>query len=599
MPAAPSVNTAPGVADDPPTHTAGAPQFPRAAPCSTWGDLRVVEELGRGAYGCVYRAFDDALAREVALKIIPIESSDPAVAAGVLREGRMLARLRHRNVVTVYRAQQIGNEIGVCMELVRGRSLASMLRESGPLAADEAALIGISLCQALSAVHAAGLLHRDVKAHNVMRESGGRIVLMDFGAGREISARQSGWGDMAGTPLYMAPEVLAGGEWSASADLYSLGVLLFFLVAGRHPIEGATLPDIAIAHARGRRSLLADCRPDLPDAFVRVVERAIAPGVAQRYQTAGEMLQDLTAAVSSAGRRGRLDEGDAQLLPNATTRTRVWRWTAIAAGAVGFVWLLGILTSLAFNQTLGRTQGFANESPLDWLVWGARSLLGPVSLVGPLLIIWVIGSFLWRVISRLVPPIGRAVSMTREWLHGAAARIGLSDRTSRAQFLLVLEVVAVAVVLWRFHDFIDACFGFLDRAPADRLALLAPDAEAPLGYRFLLSILLVLTSAASLYFMKQRPQEPQVARTTVAASGLVVLVVLLFVTVPFRLLYQANFQRVDAGQERCYQTGQRGSEVLLFCPDTIPRIRVVSSTDPSLRKRPIIESVFTPKAAAR
>jgi serine/threonine-protein kinase len=592
------VNAAPGVEDDSPTQTAGGAQLPHPAPFSTWGDLRIVEELGRGAYGCVYRAFDDVLAREVALKIIPIESSDPAVAAGVLREGRMLARLRHRNVVTVYRAQQIGNEIGVCMELVRGRSLASMLRESGPLAADEAALIGISLCQALSAVHAAGLLHRDVKAHNVMRESGGRIVLMDFGAGREIAARQSGWSDMAGTPLYMAPEVLAGGEWSASADLYSLGVLLFFLVAGRHPIEGATLPDIAIAHARGRRSLLADCRPDLPESFVRVVERAIAPTVAQRYQTAGEMLHDLTAAVSSAGRRSRLEEGDAQS-PPTWARSGAWRWTAIAGAALGFVWLLGILTSLAFNQTLGRTQGFANESPLDWLVWGARSLLGPVSLVGPLLIIWVIGSFLWGVLSRLIPPIDRAVSRTRDWAHRVAARIGLSDRTSRAQFLLVMEAVAVAGVLWRFRDFIDACFGFLDRAPADRLALLAPDAEEPLGYRFLLSVLLVLTSAALLYFMKQRPHEPPVARTTVTASALVVLVVLLFVTVPFRLLYQANFQRVDAGQERCYQTGQRGSELLLFCPDTIPRIRVVSSSDPSLRKRPLVESVFTPNAAAR
>jgi Protein kinase domain len=595
---APPANAVPGVADDPPTQSVGGSELPRQAPLANWGDLHIVEELGRGAYGCVYRAYDPALARDVALKIIPIDAPDAGAVASVLREGRMLARVRHRNVVTVYRAQQIGNEIGVCMELVRGRSLASMLRESGPLAADEAALIGISLCQALSAVHTAGLLHRDVKAHNVMRESGGRIVLMDFGAGREIASRQSGWSDMAGTPLYMAPEVLAGGEWSASADLYSLGVLLFFLVAGRHPIEESTLPDIAIAHARGRRSLLADCRPDLPEAFVRVVERAIAPGVAQRYHTAGEMLQDLTAAVSSAGRRDRLAEGDAPT-PGAATRIVVWRWAAIAAAAIGFVWLLGILTSLAFNQTLGRTQGFANESPLDWLVWGARSLLGPVSLVGPLLIIWVVGGFLSAVLSRLVPPIGRAVSVARDWAHRAAARMGLSDRTSRAQFLLVIEIVALAGVLLRFRDFIDACFGFLDRAPADRLALLAPDAEAPLGYRFLLSILLVLTSAASLYFMKQRPQERPVARTTVAASAVIVLVVLLFVTVPFRILYQANFQRVDAGQERCYQTGQRGSELLLFCPDTIPRIRVVSSADPSLRKRPIIESVFTPKPAAR
>lgn len=594
------MNPAPGViADEPPTQTAGGPAFPRPAPISTWGDLRIVEELGRGAYGCVYRAFDAALARDLALKIIRIESPDADAAAAVLREGRMLARVRHRNVVTVYRAQQIGNEIGVCMELVRGRSLASMLRESGPLAAEEAALIGISLCHALSAVHAAGLLHRDVKAHNVMRESGGRIVLMDFGAGREIASRQTGWSDMAGTPVYMAPEVLAGAPWTASADLYSLGVLLFFLVSGRHPVEGATVPDLAIAHARGQRSLLADCRPDLPEGFIRVVERALAPAVAQRYHTAGEMLQDLSAAVSSAGWRDRLvDREDDSTAAGATTRAAsVWRWTGRAVAAVAFVWLLGILTSLAFNQSLGRTQGFANESPLEWLVWGARSLLGPLSLAGPVLIAWVIGSFLWRVLSRLIPPLGRGASRARASAHYAALHIGLSDRGSQAQLLLAVEVVAVAAVLWGFRDLLTAIV-YVDTVPAEMLGLLAPDTDGPAGYRFLLSVLLLLTSAACFYLVKRTPSGGGIDRTTVAASALLVLVLVLFLTVPFRLLYQANFQRVDAGQERCYQTGRRGTELLLFCPDTMPRIRVVSSADSSLRRRPIIESVFTPRSAA-
>ncbi|MGE0704592.1 MAG: serine/threonine-protein kinase, partial [Vicinamibacterales bacterium] len=155
-------------------------------PPREWGDLEILAELGAGGFGKVYRAHDRTLARDVALKVIALQRDEDAAA--VLREGQMLARIRHRNVVTVHSAQRVADQVGVTMELVEGQNLAELVRENGPMGAEESAVIGLSLCQALAAVHAAGLVHRDVKARNVMRERGGRIVLMDFGLGLDIDS---------------------------------------------------------------------------------------------------------------------------------------------------------------------------------------------------------------------------------------------------------------------------------------------------------------------------------------------------------------------------------------------------------------------------
>ena len=248
----------------------------------------------------MYRARDPALAREVALKIINVPSREPARVAEVLHEGRLLARVRHPNIVTVYGAEERDGAVGIWMEFVRGRSLAEVVRAGGPMGSEEACVVGIAVCRALAAVHGAKLVHRDIKAHNVMREDGGRVVLMDFGAGWELTDRG---GDRAvsptGTPLYMAPELLSGQVPSVASDIYSLGVLLFFLVTGEHPVQGRTITDVVLAHGLGRRRLLSDARPDLSEAFVRVVERALAASPDRRYATAGAMLQALVEAIPS------------------------------------------------------------------------------------------------------------------------------------------------------------------------------------------------------------------------------------------------------------------------------------------------------------
>src|SRR6185503_4559039 len=169
----------------------------------------VLEKVGQGGFGAVYRARDDKLDREVALKLLlPRSPLDTGVRENVLREARTLARVRHPNVLTVHAVLEQGEEIALVTEFIEGRSLADLVREQGPLSASEAAQTGATLCRALAAVHAAGLVHRDVKPANVLRERGGRLVLTDFGLGMLLGGGKAPeqLGFVAGSPLFMAPE---------------------------------------------------------------------------------------------------------------------------------------------------------------------------------------------------------------------------------------------------------------------------------------------------------------------------------------------------------------------------------------------------------
>jgi hypothetical protein len=282
----------------------GAAPEPSAAPATepparfAWGPLRAIEPLGAGAFGEVWRAHDPALGRDVALKLRAAdEPAEGPAARRWLDEARRLARVRHPNVVHVYGAATHGGRAGIWMELVRGATLERWLETHGPMGWREAAGVGLELCAALAAVHGAGLVHNDLKPANVMREGGagraggvegtGRIVLMDFGAGQALDARGAGTGGAFGTPLSTAPEVLAGEPPTPASDLWSLGALLYRLVAGRAPVEARTAAELVAGAGRFRP--LREARPDLPRAFVEAVERALAPNPRGRFAGAAEM----------------------------------------------------------------------------------------------------------------------------------------------------------------------------------------------------------------------------------------------------------------------------------------------------------------------
>ena len=294
----------------------------------TWGHFRLLEKVGEGTFGVVYRAQDTKLESEVALKLLLPTGSR---SARVLKEARLLARVQHPNVVKVYGTDQIDGRVGIWMEFVKGRTLANLLQTHGPFGAREAAGIGVDLCRALAAVHGAGLMHGDVKAHNVMREAGGRTVLMDFGTGKDLGAdlqlAEEGSDDFAGTPLYVAPEVFDGQPRTRLSEMYSLGVLLYHLVTNAYPVDGRSRSELEQAHRSHERKRLRDARPDLPEEFIYAVERAVSVVPSERYTTAGAF----EAALS------RCTGGGAE--PEPTPR----RWTpmGVAAAIAAFAIVAG------------------------------------------------------------------------------------------------------------------------------------------------------------------------------------------------------------------------------------------------------------------
>lgn len=311
-----------------------------------WGHLKVVEKLGGGSTGEVFRAYDPILDREVALKLWRSDPAAPAAARRhFLQEARRLARVRHPNVVVVHGADVRDGRVGLWTDLVAGTTLEQWLAQEGPLSAEEAALIGLDLCRALAAVHAAGLVHGDVKAANVMRERGGRNVLMDFGAGVDW-ARKDRHGTAAGTvgtPIAMAPELLRGEPPSPASDIYSLGVLLYRLVSGRYPVEANTLAELQERHRQGAFSALRDVRPDLPADVAAVVGRALAPASGDRYPSAGAMEHALLswlapghadsaeARAGAAARDRRSEAGARRPLARRLAVPRGWRVAAVVA----------------------------------------------------------------------------------------------------------------------------------------------------------------------------------------------------------------------------------------------------------------------------
>lgn len=335
-----------------PGSSPGARVLPfRLGPDERWGTLRVLALLGTGADGDVYRAYDERLQREVALKLLRRPADDRGVSHA-LDEARLLARVRHPNIVTVHGADVVDGQAGIWMELVAGETLQSQVSRQGPFGADEAALIGAELCRGLAAIHQAGILHRDVKAQNVMRESGGRIVLMDFSVSRAGDSQRQG---LAGTPVYVAPELFTGAPASPRSDIYGVGVLLYYLVTGTYPTTGATIVDIAQAHQDRRTKRLRDARADLPAAFVATVDRALSGDPALRPASAGELEGALLESLT------RQTTDRSTLLPGAVRRPR-WILGSIAAALL-------IAAAAISSQWPSRSEPPSAVVPLEARPW--------------------------------------------------------------------------------------------------------------------------------------------------------------------------------------------------------------------------------------
>jgi WD40 repeat protein len=284
------------------------------------GKYQIIEEMGRGGFATVYRARDPDLDREVALKVLdPLLTRDPVWVARFRREARAVARLDHSHVVTIYEVGQAEGMLFIATRLVEGGTLAERIRQRGTVGWDEVVRLVGEIAEALDYAHEQGVIHRDLKAANVLLDRERGAQLTDFGFASIVSESSysvSISGGVVGTPQYIAPEVWEGQAATAQTDVYALGCILYEMVVGKHLFQGDTTPSVMRAHFQPIE--LPEAWPEgVPPGLDEILRVALAKDVEARYARAGE----LTEAMAGL-RADRLAESYAAL--EATVATEAW-----------------------------------------------------------------------------------------------------------------------------------------------------------------------------------------------------------------------------------------------------------------------------------
>jgi hypothetical protein len=571
------------------------------------GPYTVVDRLGRGGMGQVFLANDRRLKRKVALKRLLASRGQRAnERSRILSEARSAAQISHPNVATIHDVIDAPEGVFIVMEYVEGESLSARLRrERLPLAA--ALSIGKQLTAALAAAHAKNVIHRDLKPGNVQVALDGTVKVLDFGIAQAVFVAstmstpaavdpapipeiRAVRGPIAGTPGYMSPEQMAGLVVDERSDIFSLGIVLFEMIAGRKPFAGVDLQNEAAVAAAARLDVAA---PDTPAAVVSLVTRALAIDVNARFQSAADMGAALAAV--------QIDPVTATtVMPGGAAEVRlVTRFAtiiAVAAAVAGILALFGMLTTRAFNISLQRPARFSNEGLGDYIRLGltANFLLLSVALL--MTALYAGAHFVIRAFGE-VPWIARAARAWRQRRAALSAQFSLHDPIVLGQSLAAVAAIGlIAVVVW-FYPVILAFAQWVTWASPERLYPLSPDASGPRGaYRISVDILLLIVGYGMyrLVHLKtaQRSQLWTGAAPIVAA--LLVIILLLHI-VPHRLMFLNKFERLDVNGERCYLIDELENDAFVFCTERKPpRNQVIRLDAPGVRRSGIFESMFVP-----
>src|SRR5438876_8876768 len=258
------------------------------------GRYRVVRKLGTGGMANVYLAEDLELGRRVALKMLDDRhAQDEQFVERFRREAKNAAGLSHPNIVSIYDRGQAEGTYYIAMEYLEGRTLKELLVARGPTPLAVAIDYARQILAAIGFAHRNGIVHRDIKPHNVVVDADGRLKVTDFGIARSGASQMTEVGSIIGTAQYLSPEQARGAPVDQRSDVYSVGIVLYEMLTGKVPFTGDTPLEIAMKHLSEVPSPPSELRPDVPDDLDLVVLRALAKDPEDRYQTAEEMNADL------------------------------------------------------------------------------------------------------------------------------------------------------------------------------------------------------------------------------------------------------------------------------------------------------------------
>ncbi len=269
-------------------------------------DYELLDSLGRGGFGRVYRVRDLHLEREVALKVLhPHFTQDAAVVERFRREAQLAARLNHANIVDIYDIAGRSGLLWYTMELVHGPNLAQFVERDGPMSVDRVLRMLREALSALGHAHAMGLVHRDIKPENMLVERGGSIRITDFGLALALRGhgRFGGATSQSGTPQFASPEQLLGERVDQRTDLYSLAAVATYALTGRAPFPGTSVEQILAKQTTDVLPDIATERPDVSVPLASVLARALRNDVEARWASAGEFRSAIEEAVTAGGRR--------------------------------------------------------------------------------------------------------------------------------------------------------------------------------------------------------------------------------------------------------------------------------------------------------